>query len=47
LSSRPNVPPVSTKPELTHKPPWFDYIGQTFSGSISFIPRPDTALMAA
>jgi hypothetical protein len=47
LSSRPNVPPISSQPELSRKPPWFDYIGQTFSGSLSFIPRPDASQMVA
>jgi YVTN family beta-propeller protein len=47
LASRANVPPTTSDPRRLHKPPAFDYIGRTLSGSVSFIPRPDAAQMAA
>jgi len=47
LASRANVPVRTSNPTRLHKPPLFDYIGRTLSGSVSFIPRPDTAQMAA
>ncbi len=47
LASRANVPPTTARPEHLHKPPAFDYIGQTLAGAVSFIERPDTAGMAA
>lgn len=47
LSSRANVPPITSDPRHLHMPPPFDYIGRTLSGSLSFIQRPDAAQMAA
>jgi YVTN family beta-propeller protein len=47
LASRPNVPPETAHPRRLHKPPSFDYIGNTLSGSVSFIQRPETSQMAA
>ena len=47
LASRSNVPSSTSDPRRLHKPPAFDYIGRTLSGSVSFIPRPDAAQMAA
>jgi YVTN family beta-propeller protein len=47
LASRPNVPPITPEPRKLHKPPPFDYIGRTLTGSISCIPRPNAAQMAA
>jgi YVTN family beta-propeller protein len=47
LASRANVPPLTPDPRRLHKPPPFDYIGRTLSGSVSFITRPDAAGMAA
>jgi YVTN family beta-propeller protein len=47
LASRSNVPPSTSDPRRLHKPPAFDYIGRTLSGSVSFIPRPNSSQMAA
>jgi DNA-binding beta-propeller fold protein YncE len=47
LASRPNVAPSPSDPSRRHKPPLWAYIGGTLSGSVSFIPRPDAAQMAA
>ena len=47
LSSRPNSPPTTDNPRQPRTPKAFDYIGNTFSGSVSFIARPDSARMAA
>jgi DNA-binding beta-propeller fold protein YncE len=47
LVSSANVPASTSDPRRLHKPPAFDYIGRTLSGSVSFIPRPDAAQMAA
>lgn len=47
FGARPNVPAKTAKPQNLHKPPAFDYIGRTLEGSVSFIPRPSSAQMAA
>jgi len=47
LSSRPNSPPTTGNPRQPRTPQAYDYIGNTLSGSVSFIARPDTAGMAA
>ena len=47
LASRSNVPSTSPKAEKLHKPPSFDYIGRTLTGTISIIPQPDTVQMAS
>jgi YVTN family beta-propeller protein len=47
LGSRANVPATTPNPRHLHKPPPFDYIGQTLAGSVSVIERPDAAHMAA
>ena len=47
LTSRANIPPLTSRPEKLHKPPRFDYIARTFAGTVSFIPRPDNAGMSA
>ena len=39
--------PARHDPRRPHKPPAFDYIGRTLSGSVSFIAAPDAAQMAA
>ncbi|MBI3850365.1 MAG: bifunctional YncE family protein/alkaline phosphatase family protein [Verrucomicrobia bacterium] len=46
LKSRANVPARTKEPDRLHKPPAFDYIGDTFEGSISFIAKPGSAQMA-
>ena len=33
LSSRANVPPITSDPRRLHKPPAFDYIGRTLTGA--------------
>ena len=47
LTSRANVPAQSDKPSKTHTGLAYDHPGRTLSGALSFIPRPDTATMAA
>ena len=47
LAARANVPPSTARPRKLHRPPPFDYIGETLAGSVSFIDRPDAAGMAA
>jgi YVTN family beta-propeller protein len=47
LDSKPNFPVSTPDPRKLHKPPAFDYIAKLFSGSVSFIARPDAAQMAA
>jgi YVTN family beta-propeller protein len=47
LASRANFPPATSHPTRLQKPPPFDYIARTFAGSVSFIPRPSNAQMAA
>ncbi len=47
LASRANFPPQLPKKAGSAKPAAFDYIGRTFQGSVSFVPRPATAQMAA
>ena len=47
LASRPNSPTTTGNPRQRHTPQAFDYIGNTLSGSVSFIARPDAARMAA
>ncbi len=47
LSSRPNSPPTTSNPQRPRTPQAYDYIASTFSGSVSFIARPDAARMAA
>ncbi len=47
LASRANVPPQTANPQRLHKPPAFDYIARTLTGSVSFIRRPDAAQIAA
>lgn len=47
FASRANVPVKTADPRKLHKPPTFDYIGRTLDGAVSFIPRPDSAQMAA
>ena len=47
LNLGPNVPSKTPRPVKLHAPPSFDYIGRMLHGSISIIPRPDTAQMAA
>ncbi|HTL54947.1 MAG TPA: bifunctional YncE family protein/alkaline phosphatase family protein [Candidatus Limnocylindrales bacterium] len=46
LTSRANVPPLTSRPLKLHKPPRFDYIPKTFAGAISIIQRPDTTQMS-
>jgi YVTN family beta-propeller protein len=49
LASRPNFPPILVKPAplIGGTRHGFDYIGNTFQGAMSFIPRPDGAQMVA
>ena len=47
LASRPNSPATTGNPRRRRTPQAFDYIGNTFSGSVSFIARPDAAQMAS
>ena len=47
LKSRANVPARTPEPDKLHKPPPFDYIGDTFEGSVSFIAKPGSSQMAA
>ena len=47
LASRPNFPPLTEKPKRALKGTSFDYIGQTLSGTVSFIARPDAKQMVA
>ncbi|MBU6401256.1 MAG: SMP-30/gluconolactonase/LRE family protein [Verrucomicrobia bacterium] len=47
LGARANVPVRTAKPQRLHQPPAFDYIGRTLEGTISCIPRPSAAQMAA
>jgi DNA-binding beta-propeller fold protein YncE len=46
LASRPNFPASTANPRRAHTPQAYDYIGETLSGSVSFIARPDAARMA-
>ena len=46
LKSRSNVPAQTPEPDKMHKPPPFDYIGNTLAGSVSFITKPGSAQMA-
>lgn len=46
LAARANVPPTTVNATKLHRPPPFDYIGRTLSGTVSFIERPDAAGMA-
>src|SRR5439155_8525050 len=46
LRSRPNVPAKSNRPRPA-LPIRFDHVGKTLEGSVSFIPKPDTAQMVA
>ncbi len=47
LQSRANFPATTSDPRSANKSPAYDYIARTFEGSISAIPRPDTAQMVA
>ncbi len=47
LQSRANFPATTSDPRSPNQSPPFDYIARTFEGSISAIPRPDTAQMVA
>ncbi|MSU51027.1 MAG: phosphoesterase [Opitutus sp.] len=47
LTSRANFPATTSDPRSNNKSPPYDYIGRTFEGHISAIPRPDTQQMAA
>jgi YVTN family beta-propeller protein len=47
LQSRANFPATTSDPRSANKSPPYDYIARTFEGSISAIPRPDTAQMVA
>ncbi len=47
LQSRANFPTTTSDPRSPNQSPLFDYIARTFEGSISAIPRPDTAQMVA
>ncbi len=46
LASRANYPALTEKPRKRRSPLAYDHIARTFSGSVSFIPRPDAAQMA-
>jgi YVTN family beta-propeller protein len=47
LASRPNYPAQSEKPTKSHTGIAFDNAGKIFNGSVSFIPKPSAAEMAA
>lgn len=47
LASRPSFPALSEKPNKLHTGLLFDHPGKVFAGSISFIPKPSAAQMAA
>ena len=47
LGARANVPPLTATPTKLHRPPPFDYIGRTLTGTVSFIDRTNAAGMAA
>ena len=47
LYSRPNSPPLTERPRRNGRDLTYDYIGNTLSGSVSFIAKPDTEQMAA
>jgi YVTN family beta-propeller protein len=47
LASRPNWPPKTKKANAGYRGVGFDTTGRVFDGSISFIPKPDSAQMAA
>jgi YVTN family beta-propeller protein len=40
VRSRPNHPPQTASPRKLFKPPTFDYTGELFEGSVSFVRRP-------
>src|SRR5262249_23216426 len=46
-TSRPNYPAQTPNPKKMHMPPAFDFIGNTFDGSVSFISRPDAKQMGS